>query len=67
MARREFAIVFELTTTSTDRPILEALRAFLGVGSIQDRGVRRAGWRPGSRLTIASETSHLRATIHFAE
>ena len=53
--------------TTADRPLLEALRTVLGAGTIQDRGRRRAGWQPESRLTIASEQAHLRAVVPFAE
>ena len=59
--------VFEMSMTIGDRPILEALQAVLGAGSIQDRGSRRPGWRPECRLTIASESAHLRSTIPFGE
>jgi hypothetical protein len=38
--------VFELSSASPDRPLLEALATVIGAGSIQDRGQRRAGWLP---------------------
>jgi hypothetical protein len=59
--------VFELSLASEDRPVLEVLAVVLGAGSIQDRGERRAGWLPESRLTIASESAHLAHTIPFTE
>jgi hypothetical protein len=59
--------VFELSLATADRPLLVALQSFLGAGTIDDRGVRRHGWSPESRLTIASERSHLASTIPFAE
>jgi hypothetical protein len=59
--------VFELSLTTSDRALLVALRSFLGAGTIEDRGQRRPGWSPESRLTIASERAHLAATIPFAE
>jgi hypothetical protein len=56
-----------MSMVSEDRPVLEALQAYLGAGTIDDRGVRRHGWKPESRLTIASESTHLRSTIPFAD
>ena len=61
--RRRF--VFEVSMASDDRPLLEALQLVLGAGTIQDRGRRRTGWKPESRLTIASEATHVRSTIPF--
>ena len=34
---------FEVKVASRDRPILEALRRFLGFGSISDQAARQAG------------------------
>ncbi len=50
-----------------DRAILEALRTFLGVGSIGDSEPRVPHWQPISRYTAASLKAHRAATIPFAE
>jgi hypothetical protein len=52
---------------SRDRPLLEALRQFLGFGSIRDPAIRRAGWLPTSVFTINSFRGHRLATIPFAD
>ena len=52
---------------SDDRALLERMQRVLGVGTIQDRGRRRPHWKPESRLTVASEASHLRTTIPFCD
>jgi hypothetical protein len=63
--RRRFR--FELTMAERDRPMVEALRSFLGVGSIRDMPPSREGWLPGVRLTINSHRAHRKVTIPFAE
>jgi len=59
--------VFEMSMATRDRPVLEALRSFLGYGSIGDRPARRANWQPMSTFSIASLRAHRAATIPFAE
>lgn len=61
--RRRF--VFELSMATEDRALLERLQVVLGAGTIQDRGRRRSHWKPESRLTIASEATHVEVTIPF--
>jgi LAGLIDADG endonuclease len=59
--------VFQIAMANRDRPLLEALRMFLGFGSIHDVARRRSHWEPQSVLTIASRKAHHAATIPFAE
>ncbi len=48
-----------------DRPLLEALRTRLGVGSIKDAEPRRAHWQPTSTFTVNSLRAHHAAVIPF--
>lgn len=50
-----------------DRPVLEALRSFLGAGSITDQPARRSAWAPTSTFQINSRRGHHAATIPFAD
>jgi len=50
-----------------DALLLEALRRFLGCGSIYQEPSRRPHWQPTVILTIASRRAHHAATIPFAE
>jgi len=59
--------VFSVTVATRDRPLLEALRAFLGFGSIRDVPPARAGYEPESSYRVASLRAHHAATIPFAE
>jgi hypothetical protein len=59
--------VFQVAMADRDRPLLEALRTFLGFGSIHDVPKRRSHWEPESVLTVASRKAHHAATIPFAE
>ena len=59
--------VFEVSLTTRDRPALEALREFLGRGSITDAPSRHEKWLPVSQFRIASLVRHHAATIPFAE
>jgi hypothetical protein len=59
--------VFQVALATRDRPMLEALRAFLGFGCINDRLPARAHWQPESVFTIASQKAHRAATIPFAD
>jgi len=59
--------VFTVKMATHDRPGLEALRTFLGYGSIHDEGRRQAHWQPMSSFQINSRLGHHAATIPFAE
>jgi hypothetical protein len=59
--------VFAIAVAQRDRPLLEALVAFLGHGRILDRARRRPHHEPISELSISSSLVHRRATIPFAE
>src|SRR5262245_16992045 len=48
--RRRF--VFQVTVASRDRAMLDALRAYLGFGSIQSRAPAREHWQPTSDYTV---------------
>jgi hypothetical protein len=49
-----------------DRMLLEALRSFLGVGSVHAAPARRH-WQPVSTFSVNSHHAHRIATIPFAE
>jgi len=59
--------VFQVKMATRDRPLLEALRSFVGFGSINDQPARRDGWLPESAFTINSRRGHHRATIPFGD
>ena len=59
--------VFAVKMATRDRPVLDALRNFLGAGSIHDEQPRRAHWQPMSSFQINSRRGHHAATIPFAE
>ncbi len=59
--------VFQVRMATRDRPLLEALRSFLGFGSVSDAPARRTTWQPTSTFTINSRRAHHTATIPFAE
>jgi hypothetical protein len=56
-----------VTMASRDRPLLQALREFLGYGSITETPSRQVGWQPTSHFRINSRRGHHAATIPFAE
>lgn len=58
---------FLLSMATRDRPLLEALRAVLGFGSIRDAAPARPHWQPMSTLTVNSHYAHRVATIPFAD
>jgi len=58
--------VFTVKMISADRPLLEALREFLGTGNLLDER-QRGTWQPTSSFTINSFKRHHAATIPFAE
>jgi hypothetical protein len=59
--------IFALTMARRDRPLVLALRDFLGAGSITDRPRRNERWQPTVTLTISGRRSHHAVTIPFAE
>lgn len=59
--------VFTVKMAARDRPVLEALRTFLGYGSVHDEPPRRARWQPMSSFQINSRRGHHAATIPFAD
>ncbi|HET7487610.1 MAG TPA: LAGLIDADG family homing endonuclease [Acidimicrobiales bacterium] len=61
------AFRFEVKVASRDRPLPEALRDFLGYGSILAQPSRRPGWQPTSAFSVKSLRAHRAATIPFAE
>jgi hypothetical protein len=63
--RRRFR--FQMSMARRDRNLLEALRMFLGFGSIHERPTARGNWQPVSVFTVNSRRAHHAATIPFAE
>ena len=59
--------VFQVSLATRDRSQLDALRHFLGYGSVYEQPPRRNGHQPMSVFTIASRKGHHAATIPFAE
>jgi hypothetical protein len=59
--------VFSVCMASRDRPLLEALQAFLGVGSVYDSEPGAPNWQPTSTFSVGSRRSHRLVTIPFAE
>jgi hypothetical protein len=59
--------VFKVSMARRDRPLLESLRAFLGVGSIQDVPARSARWQPESTYSVTSRRQLRMRVIPFAE
>lgn len=64
-ARSRF--IFALTMAQRDRPLVVALREFLGAGSLTDRPRRDERWQPTTTLTISGRRTHHAMTIPFAE
>jgi hypothetical protein len=59
--------IFSITVATRDRLILEALRQFLGFGSIRELAPKRKGYEPASEYRVTSLLAHHAATIPFAE
>jgi hypothetical protein len=59
--------IFAITMAQRDRPLVVALRTFLGAGSLTDRPRRAERWQPTVTLTISGRRSHHAFTIPFAE
>lgn len=58
--------VFGVAMATRDRPLLELLHSFLGVGSLRD-APPRGDYLPITTLTVNSVRSHRAAVIPFAE
>jgi hypothetical protein len=58
---------FQVAVATRDRPLLEALREFLGVGAISDAPPRREHWQPISTFTVSSRRALLRQVVPFAD
>jgi hypothetical protein len=58
---------FQVTLASRDRSLLEALRGFLGVGSIRDVAPQKATWQPTSVYEVASLRSATGVITPFAD
>jgi len=63
--RRRF--VFTMSMVREDRPLLEALQQFLGVGSLRDDAARRARWQPTSTFQVGSHRQLHDRVIPFGE
>jgi hypothetical protein len=59
--------IFSIKVASRDRPLLELLRLFIGVGRMRDMAPRRANWQPLTELAVSSCAEHHAATIPFAD
>lgn len=59
--------VFSITMALRDRPLIEALRNFLGYGSIHETPPRKSHHQPCATLTVASIKAHKASTIPFAD
>jgi hypothetical protein len=58
--------VFTMTLADWDRALLESLRGYLGVGSIQVAAPRKEGWQPTVTFRVQSRRAHRRVVIPFA-
>jgi hypothetical protein len=59
--------VFQVAVANRDRHLLEALRTFLGVGSIHERDAARAHWQPTATFTVNSQRANRNRVIPFAD
>ena len=64
---KRFRFGFQVKMARRDRPILEALQTFLGMGSVGDSPARRSGWQPESTYDVTSIKAARSAVIPFAE
>jgi hypothetical protein len=65
--RPRLRFVFDVRMAARDLSVLQALREFLGVGSLNMYPPRRADWQPIAAFSVRSRPHHHRATIPFAE
>src|SRR4051812_1871739 len=63
--RRRFRFV--VTMADRDLPVLEALRAFIGVGSVSRRPAQRSNWQPTATYTVAGRKGLREALIPFCD
>jgi hypothetical protein len=59
--------VFQIAVATRDRHLLDALRTYLGAGSIYDQPRRKRHWQPTSTLCVASRKAHRERVIPFAD
>jgi hypothetical protein len=59
--------VFQMSLAARDRALLEALRAFVGVGSVLDAPSRKQHWQPTSTYTVGSLKANSSAIVPFGE
>jgi hypothetical protein len=59
--------VFQVAVASRDHAMLEALRQYLGFGSIRTTPPEREHWLPRSVYSVNSRRAHFAATIPFME
>jgi hypothetical protein len=59
--------VFSLGMARRDRPLLEALQRFLGVGAIYDLSARKPHRQPESGLWVSDRRSHHQSVIPFSD
>src|SRR4051812_17361092 len=59
--------IFSLTLASWDQELVEALRAFLGVGGVYARAAVKAHWQPTTTIRVQSHTAHRKIVIPFSE
>jgi hypothetical protein len=64
---RRLRFRFQMTLASRDRQLLEALRAFLGVGSIGDVASRKPTWQPTSAYAVTSLRAATNVVVPFAD
>ena len=59
--------LFQVAVASRDRPMLDALREYLGFGSIRTAPPLREHWQPQCVYSVNSRRAHFSATIPFME
>lgn len=64
---RRKRFIFNLSMATRDRPLVESLHGFLGVGGLRDEPSRRTGLLPITTLTVNSVRAHRAAVIPFAD
>ena len=65
--RPRLRFVLDVKMAVRDLSVLQALRAFLAVGSLNVQQPRRAHWQPIAAFSVRSRRQHHQATIPFAE
>jgi hypothetical protein len=59
--------LFQVAVATRDRPLLEALRVFLGAGAITDAQRRREHWQPISTFSVSSRRALREHVVPFAD